>query len=58
MSAGAKWVRAALQVDPFSDEGRNAPKNHFPDEDAYNAAVLEECEALGIALIGVCCTDR
>lgn len=53
MTVGAHWIRAALQVNPFSYEGRNAPKNHFADEDAYNTALLDECEALDIKLIGI-----
>lgn len=53
MSAGAQWIRAALQVNPFSYEGRNAPKNHFPDEGAYNASLLDECDKLGIKLIAI-----
>lgn len=53
MTVGAHWIRAALQVNPFSYEGRNAPKNHFVDEDAYNVALLDECEALDIKMIGI-----
>ncbi|WP_306231264.1 TrlF family AAA-like ATPase [Agrococcus beijingensis] len=53
MSVGAHWVRAALQVNPYSYEGRNAPKNHFDNEEHYNAKLLDECEALGITLIAI-----
>lgn len=51
--AGAYWVRAALQVNPFTYEGRNAPKNFFKDEDTYNSALLGACEEMGIGMIAV-----
>lgn len=50
---GAHWIRAALQVNPFSYEGRNAPSNFFDTEADYNEALLTECDALGISLIAV-----
>ena len=50
---GARWIRAALQVNPFTYEGRNSPKNFFENEDAYNSALLDECEELGIGMIAV-----
>ena len=40
---GAHWVRAALQVNPYAYEGRNAPKNFFTNEEVYNEALLDEC---------------
>lgn len=53
MARGAQWVRAALQVNPFSYEGRNAPKTFFENETAYNSALLDACEELGISMIAV-----
>lgn len=53
MTVGAQWVRSALQVNPFSYEGRNAPKSFFDDEQSYNKALLDECEGLGIGLIAI-----
>lgn len=53
MSVGAHWIRAALQVNPFSYEGRNAPKAFFDDEGGYNSALLDKCDQLGISLIAV-----
>lgn len=53
MNTGARWIRAALQVNPYSYEGRNAPKNHFDDEEHYNSLLLDECETLGIELIAI-----
>ncbi len=50
---GARWIRAALQVNPYGYEGRNAPKKNFSSEEAYNSALLDECEAQGISLIAV-----
>ena len=52
-SSGAHWIRAALQVNPFEYEGRSAPKNFYASEEDYNAALLDECEELGISLIAV-----
>ena len=51
--AGAHWIRAALQVNPFTYEGRNAPKAFFKDEDAYNSALLDACQKMGIKMIAV-----
>lgn len=50
---GAAWIRAALQVNPYGYEGRNAPKNFFSSEYDYNTALLDACDAQGIALIAV-----
>ena len=50
---GAKWVRAALQVNPYGYVGHPAPKDTYPDEATYNQALLDECQALGISLIAV-----
>lgn len=52
-SSGAQWIRAALQVNPYTYEGRNAPKNFFATEGEYNTALLDECTAQSIALIAV-----
>ena len=53
MGPGAEWIRAALQVNPFTYEGRNAPKSFFKKEAAYNSALLDECQKLGISMIAV-----
>nr|WP_216845752.1 AAA family ATPase [Rathayibacter sp. VKM Ac-2857] len=42
-----------MQVNPYAYQGRNAPSGFFEDEAAYNEALLNECESLGIALIAV-----
>ena len=51
--AGARWIRAALQVNPFTYEGRNSPKTFFSDEAAYNSALLDRCQEMGISMIAV-----
>ncbi|MDK8350845.1 hypothetical protein QP786_02605 [Gleimia europaea] len=51
--AGARWIRAALQVNPFTYEGRNSPKTFFSDEAAYNSALLDACQEMGISMIAV-----
>lgn len=50
---GARWVRAALQVNPFAYQGKVSPSSKFTDEAAYNSALLDKCEELGIELIAV-----
>lgn len=51
--AGAHWVRAALQVNPYSYQGRNSPSVHFDSEADYNKALLDKCDDLGIGLIAI-----
>ena len=50
---GARWIRAALQVNPFAYQGKNQPSASFATEDEYNKALLDECEALEIGIIAV-----
>ncbi|WP_448062514.1 TrlF family AAA-like ATPase [Cellulomonas hominis] len=50
---GARWIRAALQVNPFGYVGNPSPSQKFDDEHAYNEALLEVCGAEGIALIAI-----
>jgi hypothetical protein len=50
---GAKWFRAALQVNPFAYDGHPAPSEKFPTEDAYNTALLDACEQHNISLLAV-----
>jgi hypothetical protein len=50
---GARWLRPALQVNPFAYKGAGAPSTTFPNEDAYNSALLDKCEVEGIELIAV-----
>lgn len=60
-TAGAHWIRAALQVNPYGYVGKNSPSASFAAEADYNKALLDECEALGIELIAVTdhwCVDR
>lgn len=50
---GARWVRAALQVNPFAYKGKISPSANYADETAYNAALLDKCDELGIELIAI-----
>lgn len=52
-SPGAHWIRAAMQVNPFSYKGRNQPSTSYTSEEEYNQALLNECNALGIDLIAI-----
>jgi DNA repair ATPase RecN len=52
-SAGARWIRAALQVNPYAYNGRGAPANAFKSEDEYNDALLDRFAAQGVELIAI-----
>lgn len=51
--AGAHWIKAALQVNPYGYVGVKAPSATFADESAYNAAILDSCQAKAIDLIAI-----
>lgn len=51
--AGARWVRAALQVNPYSYQGRNSPSTRFATEADYNNALLDKCDELNIEIIAI-----
>jgi ABC-type Mn2+/Zn2+ transport system ATPase subunit len=53
VAQGARWIRAALQVNPYAYEGANQPSGTYASEPDYNKALLDECEALDIGLIAV-----
>ena len=46
-------MRAALQVNPFEYQGRNAPSTKFADEAAYNKALVTECKNQNIEIIAI-----
>lgn len=50
---GARWIRAALQVNPFAYRGRKEPSQKYASEDDYNKALLDQCEALDIRMIAI-----
>ena len=50
---GARWIRASLQVNPYGYNGKNQPSTTFKNENDYNAALLDECCALGISVIAI-----
>jgi len=51
--AGARWIRAALQVNPYAYKGRNEPSKRYASEDLYNEALLDQCEAMSIRMIAI-----
>jgi PHP domain protein len=53
MGHGARWVRAALQVNPYSYNGKVSPKVLFETEDQYNKALIDECKKLQIEIIAI-----
>lgn len=50
---GARWVRAALQVNPYGYVGNPSPSKTFVDEATYNAALIAELKAQQIELIAI-----
>ena len=50
---GARWVRAALQVNPYSYHGKVSPSNRFATEELYNRALIEQLKELHIEIIAV-----
>ena len=46
-------MRVALQINPFAYVGKNAPSTKFPNEAAYNAALVAELMKLGVGLIAI-----
>lgn len=51
--SGARWIRAALQVNPYTYKGRSSPGKSFADEAAYNAAIISKCHDEHIDLIAI-----
>lgn len=52
-NVGARWIRAALQVNPFAYKGRNEPSKKYASEDDYNQALLDKCEALRVRMLAI-----
>lgn len=52
---GARWVRAALQVNPYLYQGRSSAKNDptFDCEQDFNKKFVEECVRQGIELLAI-----
>lgn len=50
---GARWIRAALQVNPYSYHGKMSPRNRFATEEQYNQALVAEFKRLNIEIIAV-----
>ena len=51
---GARWVKCAFQVNPFSYVTRHGVEGHeFADEESYNQALIEALLAEGVELIAI-----
>lgn len=50
---GARWVRCALQVNPYEYLSRHSKPDGFGDEDAYNAAIVAGCQENEVEAIAV-----
>ena len=50
---GARFLRCALQVNPFSYLSRHSKKTAFPDEASYNAAIITSLKENGVSVIAV-----
>jgi predicted ATPase len=53
LPSGARFYRAALQVNPFAYLGRYNKPTRFRTEVEYNAAIIAACLETGIEVIGV-----
>lgn len=51
--SGARWVRAALQVNPYYYHGKLSPEMCFETEAQYNKALIDECKKLQIEIIAI-----
>ena len=50
---GARWVRCALQVNPYGYLADHGKRSAFADEAAYNAALIEACKKNEVEVIAV-----
>ena len=50
---GARFLRCALQVNPFEYQGRHNKQTAFKTEAEYNQAMVEGCKKAGIDVIAV-----
>jgi hypothetical protein len=50
---GARFYKAALQVNPFGYSERHAKKSRFKGEEEYNKAVVEACLKENIEVVGL-----
>jgi hypothetical protein len=53
VSSGARFFRCALQVNPYGYLAQHNKQSEFPDEAAYNDAVVTACVEAGIEVIAV-----
>ena len=53
LTSGAKYLKCALQVNPWTYLQRNHKKSEFADEASYNAAIVAACLEQGIEVIGL-----
>ena len=52
-SAGARFYKCALQVNPFAYVTRHAKPSSYKTEDEYNAAIVAACLKEGIEVVGI-----
>lgn len=52
-SAGARFYKCALQVNPFAYTTRHAKQSIYKTEDEYNAAIVASCIKEGIEVVGI-----
>ena len=53
LPSGAKYVRCALQVNPFSYLKNNRGEDHGLSEEEYNTQLIEKCQELEITVIAI-----
>jgi PHP family Zn ribbon phosphoesterase len=52
-SAGARFYKCALQVNPFAYTTRHSKQSIYKAEDEYNAAIVAACLKEGIEVVGI-----
>jgi energy-coupling factor transporter ATP-binding protein EcfA2 len=52
-SAGARFHRCALQVNPYAYGERHAKPQSYADEGSYNAAVVTACQAANVTAVAI-----
>jgi DNA repair ATPase RecN len=51
--SAARWVRAALQVNPYCYKGGKRPSDSFDSEELYNDALIAACKEANIEVIAI-----
>jgi hypothetical protein len=53
LPSGARFYRCALQINPFAYLKAHSKQTRFPNEEAYNSAIVSACKDNGIEVIAI-----